>query len=151
MAEIARERGEETRCEYANTSSAQRKDPQRKMKKKLYTGLMDRKWEEVAGFYQNEPIPTKINAAGDTILHLAILMCDEDGAIKLMEHMEKQDKGRMKEFLQTRNKWGSTPLHQAAFLGLPKVEAWGRKISSLAKVDVEVEVRKRSHLQPRLK
>ncbi|XP_029116369.2 uncharacterized protein [Elaeis guineensis] len=121
MAGIPRERGKEIRSEDADTSGAQREDVQHKMKQRLYTALMDHKREEVADFYQDKSVPTKINTAGDTILHLAILTGSDGEVIKLMELMEKQDKRRMEKFVQARNVWGCTPLHQAAFVGMVNV------------------------------
>ncbi|KAG1347715.1 E3 ubiquitin-protein ligase MIB2 [Cocos nucifera] len=121
MAEVAIEGGGEIRSDDANISSAQREAAQRKIEKELFTSVMEGNWEKVVGFYKNESVPTKINPAGDTILHLAILTGLESGVIKLMELMEEQDKTRMEQFVQTKNDWGNTPLHQAAFVGMVEV------------------------------
>nr|XP_029116431.1 serine/threonine-protein phosphatase 6 regulatory ankyrin repeat subunit B-like [Elaeis guineensis] len=121
MAGVATGSGREIRWEGADIGSARRQDEQREMEKKLFDDVMHGKWEEVAYIYKNESAPTKINPAGDTILHLAILMGNQDGVIKLMKLMEKQVKGIMENILQMKNDWGNTPLHQAAFVGMDNV------------------------------
>ena len=69
----------------------------------------------------NPSVSSTINGVGDTILHLAILKGDQDGVMKFMNLMEKQDKGKMENLLQTENYWGNTPLHRAAFKGMDEV------------------------------
>nr|XP_010937355.1 E3 ubiquitin-protein ligase MIB2-like [Elaeis guineensis] len=125
MAGVAIGSGEETRREDDNTSRAQREDAIQELEKRVYAAVMEGKWRDVAHIYKtNKSVPTTINRVGDTILHLAILMGIQKGVIELMTLMEEQDKGRMENILQTKNDWGNTTLHQAAFMGMEEVCAF---------------------------
>ncbi|EHA8591925.1 homeobox protein Wariai-like [Cocos nucifera] len=110
----------EIRRKDADISSAQREvEPH---EKEVFGAVEQDKWEEVVEIYKTNPSSsTTINQVRDTILYPAILMGKQEGVIKLLTLVEKQDKERMENLVQTPNKWGNTPLHQAAFRGMDKV------------------------------
>ncbi|KAG6703536.1 hypothetical protein I3842_07G089300 [Carya illinoinensis] len=88
------------------------------IKKEFFRMTMEGKWDEVAKLFdqQDEWAPTaKITNSGDTALHIAVSVGNEDNVTKLIQSI--RDPSRLRQVLETGNDRGNTPLHSAASMG----------------------------------
>ncbi|QHO27114.1 uncharacterized protein LOC107496829 [Arachis duranensis] len=93
---------------------------------KLAESTLEGKWETVVEIYNSYPESrtVAISDSGETALHVAIELNEEEIVKKLMEAINKHEvdeEGGRKKALEVRNQHGDTPLHVAASRGFVKL------------------------------
>ena len=88
------------------------------IKKDLFKLAMKGEWNSVVDFYEKNPmaLKVKLTRSGDTALHIAVSDSQEDKVQEVVEYISSQPE--RKAVLEIKNEQGSTPLHNAALMGI---------------------------------
>ncbi|KAJ3705616.1 hypothetical protein LUZ61_009321 [Rhynchospora tenuis] len=89
----------------------------------LLQAAMRREWKWVLNVYKNlkDVRSQTITPANDTMLHVAVSAAPINIVLKLLETVKNSSEQEIKIILGSKNKYGDTPLHLAAALGMDKI------------------------------